>query len=233
MPSVMTHSKLKKGDVVAKCKGRLLAVRRRDKRDVCMLSTYHKGIMCDSGKTDRQGNVIQKPDVVLEYNNVMGAVDKVDQMLEPYAVQRKGVKWYIKLFEHLLDVAVCNSFVVYKQCNVNSKLSFLDYKLQLIDNILTKYHFGGTATARGSSADCPLRLTARHFPSHIPATCKKSQPTRKCKVCSSAKMRRETRYMCLHCGSVPLCVDPCFRLYHSVKFYDVARKSGDYPMSSE
>ena len=54
MSSVLTRSKLKKGDVVAKCKGRLLAVRWKDKRDVCMLSTYHKGIMCDSGKKIRK-----------------------------------------------------------------------------------------------------------------------------------------------------------------------------------
>ena len=233
MSSVLSHAKLKKGDVVTKRKGRFLAVRWKDKRDVCMLSTYHQGIMADSGKKDKEGNSIQKPDVVLEYNNVMGAVDKVDQMLEPYAVQRKGLKWYLKLFEHLLDVAVFNSFVLYKQCNVNSKLAFLDYKMLLVDNIVTKYYFGGTASARGLLADCPLRLTGRHFPSHIPASGKKSQPTRKCKVCSSAKMRHETRYMCLDCGSVPLCVDPCFRLYHSVKFYDVARSSGTYPDSSE
>ena len=45
-------------------------------------------------KTDQQENAIQKPAVVLKYNNAMGAVDKVDQVLEPYAVQRKGVKWY-------------------------------------------------------------------------------------------------------------------------------------------
>ena len=50
MPSVMTYSKLKKGDFVAKCKGQLSAIRWKDKRDVCMVSTYHKGIMCDSGK---------------------------------------------------------------------------------------------------------------------------------------------------------------------------------------
>ena len=111
MSSVLAHAKLKKGDVMAKRKGRLLAIRLKDKRDVCMLSTYHQGAMTDSGKKDLQGNAIQKPDVVLEYNNVMGAVDKVDQMLEPYAVQRKGVKWYIKLFEHLMDVSVFNSFV--------------------------------------------------------------------------------------------------------------------------
>ena len=233
MSSVLSHAKLKKGDVVTKRKGRFLAVRWKDKRDVCMLSTYHQGIMADSGKKDKEGNSIQKPDVVLEYNNVMGAVDKVDQMLEPYAVQRKGLKWYLKLFEHLLDVAVFNSFVLYKQCNVNSKLAFLDYKMLLVDNIVTKYYFGGTASAHGLLADCPLRLTGRHFPSHIPASGKKSQPTRKCKVCSSAKMRHETRYMCLDCGSVPLCVDPCFRLYHSVKFYDVARSSGTDPDSSE
>jgi len=76
----------------------MMAVRWKDKCDVCMLSTCHQGAMRDSGKRDQQGNTIEKPDVILEYNNVMGVVDKVDQMLEPYAMQRKGFKLYIKLF---------------------------------------------------------------------------------------------------------------------------------------
>ena len=88
-----------------------------------------------------------------------------------------------------------------------------DFKLLLVENTVTKYHFGGTASPRGLLGECPLRLTARHFPSHIPPSDKMSQPTRKCKVCSNAKMRHKTRYMCLDCGSVPLCVDPCFHIY--------------------
>jgi len=42
MSSVLAHAKLKKGDVLAKRKGRLLAIRWKDKRDVCMLSTFTK-----------------------------------------------------------------------------------------------------------------------------------------------------------------------------------------------
>jgi len=57
--------------------------------------------------------------VVIEYNNVMGAFDKVDQMLEHYAVQQKGQKWYIKLFDHFQY----STAVLYKQCNVNTKLA--------------------------------------------------------------------------------------------------------------
>jgi len=44
----------------------------------------------------------------------MGGVDKLDQMLETYLSLRKTVKWYKKFFQHLLDVTVYTSFVLFK-----------------------------------------------------------------------------------------------------------------------
>lgn len=59
-----------------------------------------------------------------------------------------------------------------------------------------------------------------HFPDSIPATEKRTRPTKPCVVCrkktnnSGKKTRRESRYYCPECG-VALCVTPCFKIFHT------------------
>lgn len=87
---------------------------------VSMLSTVHK--------TDRNtGVVIQKPDVILDYNKTMGGVDLVSRVLIPYSSQRRGVKWYRKLAELFIDISVYNSFILWKKMNPQSKIDHLKY----------------------------------------------------------------------------------------------------------
>jgi len=46
---------------------------------------------------------------------------QADQMLELYLSLRKTIKWYKKPFQHLLDVTVYNSFVLYKEKSPTTK----------------------------------------------------------------------------------------------------------------
>ncbi|XP_070193659.1 uncharacterized protein [Littorina saxatilis] len=63
-----------------------------------------------------------------------------------------------------------------------------------------------------------VRLSGRHFPHPVPQTQKMHRASRKCKLCYSKGVRRETSYMCELCPSKPaLCVFPCFEIYHSIK----------------
>ncbi|CAH1967006.1 unnamed protein product [Acanthoscelides obtectus] len=74
---------------------------------------------------------------------------------------------------------------------------------------------------RPSTKLTPLRLTGRHFPDLIPATEKKTNPTRQCGICSRVEMNAERRLEekqninCADCET-PLCVTPCSRIYHTV-----------------
>ena len=100
----------------------------------------------------------------------MGAVDHVDIQMSFSECLRKPVKWYKKLFFHLLDMAVYNSFVIYKLQNSTS-YHLSDFRLEIIRGVLTKYGpQRSTAIGRPSTRDYPLRLSARHFPSLIPQT---------------------------------------------------------------
>ena len=44
----------------------------------------------------------------------MGGVDLADQRTTAYARLMKGWTWYLKLFFHLLEVCVLNSFIQYQ-----------------------------------------------------------------------------------------------------------------------
>lgn len=95
-------AKLKKGEAVWKRKGPVLLTNWRDKRYVRMISTAHKHSMVEiRGK--RANNKI-KPACVIDYNKHMSGIDRSDQMMAYYSTPRKTVRWYRKIFFHLIDL---------------------------------------------------------------------------------------------------------------------------------
>ena len=72
----------------------------------------HDAPIVNCGKTDQStGEEIKKTKVIVDYNNSdTGGVDKLDQMTEPYLSTHKTIKWYKKVFRHLLDVNFRRAF---------------------------------------------------------------------------------------------------------------------------
>ena len=61
----------------------------------------------------------------------MGGVDRSDQMLTSYEVERKRVKkWYKKQFMHLINVATFNSHILHKK--KGGKLNPLEFRKKLV-----------------------------------------------------------------------------------------------------
>lgn len=75
----------------------------------------------------KRGKEKQKPICVIYYNHHMGSVDKKDQLLHMYSVDRKRMgKWYMKLFGRLLNARVLNSLFIYEQ-NVEQNVNHLKF----------------------------------------------------------------------------------------------------------
>ena len=70
----------KKGDCMFRRDGPLLAIKWLEMRVVVMLSTIHDTILVETGKTDRAGNKIKKPESVYYYCSRMGGVNLSDQL---------------------------------------------------------------------------------------------------------------------------------------------------------
>lgn len=217
-----------KGDVRFYTANNVLLISWKDKREVNMLTTVHEPKIVDSHSIDYQTKeYVKKPEAVLDYNINMRLVDKSDAMISSIECARKSMKWYRKLFFHLLDMTTHNAHILHREVT-GKKETFEDFVLQLCREIMEQHHpearkQSRKAGTRGRQTDNPARLTERHFAVFVPPTEKKQFPQRKCKVCMHTSLRpqmprKETRYMCRDCG-IALCFPQCFIDYHTLSVY--------------
>jgi len=80
------------------------------------------------------------PTPVHLYNHSMGGVDLNDQLRSYYPSGRSGKKWWRFIFWYLLDVSICNAFIVEGQsshrASSRSRRSLLSFKLELAKQLI-------------------------------------------------------------------------------------------------
>lgn len=244
IPVALKNAKLKKGEVIFRQRNNLMAMKWKDKRDVSMLSTKHTPTFSVTARVDRQtGEPIVIPSCILEYNSYMGGVDRADQLGKYYTITRKSLKWWKKLAMHIINMAITNAYILYAQF-VENPCSHFDFRKSLAREMIGKHTSRLSRKGRRPSGVPESRLTERHFPSLIPAQegAKNQRPCRKCVVCNTnsgkrhtggaSRKRKETRYWCPDCGKA-LCVEDCFRRYHTLKNYRVNGSDSDVSSESD
>ncbi|CAK1581773.1 unnamed protein product [Parnassius mnemosyne] len=209
-------------------RGNLTACKWKDKRDVPFLTTKHAATWTEVTVKAKGGLAKKiKPDCVLDYNKNKIGVDLNDQYVSYYALQRKCMKWWKKMFFHLVARAMVNSMVIYnKQQPARRQLRFSQFLMACGEGIVPARSTDDAGPSHGAHLIAKTsRLVGRHFIERIPSTEKKTKVTRVCKVCADTikhetgkRGRKETVFYCPDCN-VPLCNDPCFKKYHTVKNY--------------
>lgn len=212
----------KSGEVRTAHTEKIMVMCWKDKRVVSMLSTLHTANMLPTKKVMRDGTAIVKPACVIDYNQNMGSVDKIDMLLSSTECVRKTLKWYKKLFFHLVDLVVVNAHAMYK-VKTGQHITLASFQLELIRQLIAKYQKEEKQPKGGrpSSGDIPDRLKGRHFPQLVPPVPGGKQNSQRiCYVCKHSeirpKKRRDSRYFCPDCN-VGLCIVPCFELFHTLK----------------
>ncbi|XP_064621353.1 piggyBac transposable element-derived protein 4-like [Lineus longissimus] len=133
LPVQMTQKRLKKGESCDYYRGKLMALKWRDKKDVHMLSTYHNGTKVDVRQ--RGDKVVSKPQVCLDYYDTMGGVDLSDAYISK-RTRKRLKKYYQKQFRHLVDMSALYAYLLYKK--QGGKMDRLTFQLDLIEGILAK-----------------------------------------------------------------------------------------------
>ena len=87
LPKVVMSKNLKKGEVAVAYQKKLMVLKWKDKRDVCMISSIHDGEM--KKVNVKGGGTKEEPVVCIEYNDAMGGVDLSDQCIVSYSAARK------------------------------------------------------------------------------------------------------------------------------------------------
>ncbi len=193
----------------------LLFVKWMDTREVSICTNIHPVYSGETvlrwQKTDEgphQMMPVPKPTAVAEYNKYIGRVDRSDQILGTNSVNRKTKKWYITVFQHFLDIAVLNSYIIHKELCASQQqkhMSRQDFQEELSAQLL------------GVPLDGRPEKSASH--DHFPVPTNNGQDKsqrasmgrRQCTLC-----KRSTPWKCEECN-VGLCLQlerNCFREYH-------------------
>ena len=96
----------------------------------------------------------------------MGGVENLIHVIVPYCVQRKGMKWYRKIAVIFIELAIYNTYIVWKKLN-NFKNEQKIFREQLI-KVFVMYHVHGTRNPQSgprvhANLRNPLRLKGKHF----------------------------------------------------------------------
>lgn len=166
----------------------------RDKNLVSLISTYH-GLA-----TVKCGDVL-KPSIVPDYNVCMGGVDRKDQMIAMYPIERRRNRvWYKKFFRRLLNVSVLNAFILLR---TQRPLTHRNFRETLVRELVAKH--------KPPSPSAGAARPVGHFPAQYDFLAGKQHERQRrfCVVCT----KRTTAY-CRQCN-VPLCVFTCFEPHHT------------------
>lgn len=97
-------------------------------------------------RTNREGRKeeVKCPKAIADYNTYMGGVDRFDQLMSSYTVSWKSRRWWMKIFYYLLDCAIVNSYIVYREVAKDvlphSKiLSHLSFRSKLADELIADF----------------------------------------------------------------------------------------------
>ncbi|XP_062375621.1 piggyBac transposable element-derived protein 4-like [Sardina pilchardus] len=102
--------------------GPIVFVQWKDSRDVLMCSTIHKAHgeeTVQRNMKDAEGQWAKEsiaiPPAIQDYNTNMGGVDLSDALISYYNVRRKTKRWHRVFFNHFVDIAIVNAFILHKE----------------------------------------------------------------------------------------------------------------------
>ncbi|KAK7882223.1 hypothetical protein WMY93_028397 [Mugilogobius chulae] len=211
-----------RGDIRWMRKDRLLFVKWMDTREVSMCSTVHEaftGQVMKRPVREAKGMVAKQfscPDAVADFNRHMIVVDKKDFAYQSITHERMGKKWHDTMFYYLLDIAVLNSYVLYKELgkwrgdDEIKTMSQKEFREELCRDMF-KFGTGRETTSFAGLKAPPASLTC--MPEHF-----SDEGARKhCRWChTNGRKRVKTPVFCRRC-LVPLCLFTqrnCFTEYH-------------------
>ncbi|XP_050675463.1 piggyBac transposable element-derived protein 4-like [Leptidea sinapis] len=200
----LKSSDMRKGQVCGCTSGDVNLMVWRDQNHVAMISTYH-GV----GVSDN------KPILIKDFSVCMEGVDKKDQTVSMYPMERKRTMiWYKQFFRRLLNVSIWNSYIIHK--HFTPTIEHRAFRMELVTQIL-QHHLRRTelslVTMRGVPKFSDEVLS--HFPTFLPLFPTGTKGSRQKRRCYRCKIL--THFVCRACN-VALCFNTqasCFILHHS------------------
>lgn len=226
--------------------GKIVIVKWQDNKAIHLASNFvgigEVDIVKRWNKSATKYEQIQRPSIVQLYNDGMGGVDLLDQLISYYRVFIKSRKWTLRVFTHFLDFAIVSSWGEYRKNAEDRGLA----KKEILDLMHFRLEVANALLYAGQKQNTSKRgrpSNAQDFsPSTAPTSSKRSMEIRPGmdirfdgidhipnhdgkKEASRSKMNCKTtqgtagrtHFMCSKCNT-HLCITKernCFKEFHS------------------
>lgn len=218
----------------------VLALQWKDNKVVSVLSTIDSANesvqVTRKIRTDNKWSdvLVKQPKTIDRYNKFMIGVDRSDQLLSTNNVMRKCMRWWKALFFHLVDMAVVNSFILFRlhaqahpeieQVQRPASYTLVEFKEEIVRQICGFADFDlPPVSTRVPPAD---QYDSNHMP-----TFREDSKRFNCAVCyKNEKVERKVSSYC----SAPQCTNRgspvylhvtanknCFKEWHSREFHNI------------
>lgn len=171
LPTFMTSENMNRGDseTFTSSTG-ISATKWRDKKDVFILTNFHDPLeKSEVQRKQKDGTkcVYPCPRCVADYNKNMSAVDKFDQLMASYRLDRRSKKWWHRIFFYFIDAAVINAYIIYKA--IGNQISLKEFKIHCIEGLLAATL---VKRKRPSTSEAPLEI--KKIEAYCPTSNKKN-----------------------------------------------------------
>ncbi|KAF9417156.1 hypothetical protein HW555_005667 [Spodoptera exigua] len=209
-------------------------VKWRDNKSVIMASNCtgsSSGTIVKRWDKKQRGYIdVAAPKIIQQYNQHMGGVDILDQQMEYYRTFIKTKKWPLKVIIHFLDLALVNSWRLYKNdCVANGYprkdiLTLLDFRFSVADTLTNFPEKDRRDDGALDSENVPPPINRQYRPirpslgkrydgyDHVAVFDDIKAP----RSCMMEGCHSRSKIKCSKCG-VYLCLSRnqnCFQLYH-------------------
>ena len=226
---LIRKTKMVRGEIKFLSKNSISIVKWMDRKPVYIMSNFAdptKVKAITRRLKDGQKVEVNCPMMILDYNFGKVGVDRADQRIGYYAVDRRSRRNWIRIFFHFLNVALSNAYVIYLRDHPNDKFTYLKFLTDTAEELIgcrtLVYKRKGRPISnsgvkkrrkgeRKISISDEIRFSnvGVHLP--LPTT------RRRCAYCSTKNNDQRSSIECSTC-KVALCVSDqrnCFYLFHT------------------
>lgn len=187
--------------------GKILVVRWKDNNVVTIGSNFDTNDIGTCKRYARGQGAIQipQPKLLQRYNQGMGGVDKMDQMVAVYRSRIRQRKWWWPIFAYLLDASIVNAWILMRKVRPNDPncVTLLIFRRYIENSYLERY---GMPSSRGSSRTS-INPDARYDgKNHM---IEYSNTDKRCAYCG-----KKSNFLCTKCEK-GLHPKECFKQYHT------------------
>ena len=209
------EGEMKRGEMLACRKDKLMAMRWKGHRDMALLSSIHSTELSDKELKEN----IKVPKLVSDFKKAMKGNDgsRCCGISQLSSSSKNLIKYFSEFFFQAFDLALWNAFVLYQKSQLN--ISPLDFKMKVIEGLIEKY-FSEVPHPVPSNSQYVSTHSGGHFLTEISQSDQNAPSSRNCVFCARKRdvkgqqKNTKTKFMCDTC-SVPLCAESCFKSFHS------------------